>query len=149
MSTGVRVGVLGPVTAWVDGAEAALGGPRQRAVLARLVAAGGRTVTADRLVQDLWDEPPQGALAAVRTFVAALRRGLEPGRTARTPARLLVTDGPGYALRDVDVDAWSFEATVAGARDLAPAAARTSLDRALDAWRGTPYAGLDQPWAAA
>jgi DNA-binding SARP family transcriptional activator len=145
----VRVGVLGPVTAWVDGAEAALGGPRQRAVLARLVAAGGRTVTADRLVQDLWETPPPGALAAVRTFVAALRRGLEPGRTARTPARLLVTDGPGYALRDVDVDAWSFEAAVAGARDLAPAAARASLDRALDTWRGTPYAGLDQPWAVA
>ncbi|MGI5189791.1 BTAD domain-containing putative transcriptional regulator [Promicromonospora sp. CA-289599] len=145
----VRVGVLGPVTAWVDGAEAALGGPRQRAVLARLVAAGGRTVTADRLVQDLWAEPPQGALAAVRTFVAALRRGLEPGRTARTPARLLVTDGPGYALRDVDVDAWSFEAAVAEARDLAPAAARASLDRALGAWRGAPYAGLDLPWAVA
>lgn len=149
MSTDVRVGVLGPVTAWVDGAEAALGGPRQRAVLARLVAAGGRTVTTDRLVQDLWETPPSGALAAVRTFVAALRRGLEPGRTARTPARRLVTDGPGYALRDVDVDAWSFEAAVAGARDLAPAAARTSLDRALGAWRGAPYAGLDQPWAAA
>lgn len=145
----VRVGVLGPVTAWVDGAEAALGGPRQRAVLARLVAAGGRTVTADRLVQDLWETPPPGALAAVRTFVAALRRGLEPGRTARTPARLLVTDGPGYALRDVDVDAWSFEAAVAGTRDLAPAAARASLDRALGAWRGAPYAGLDQPWAVA
>lgn len=149
MSKDVRVGVLGPVTAWVDGAEAALGGPRQRAVLARLVAAGGRTVTADRLVQDLWVEPPRGALAAVRTFVATLRRGLEPGRTARTPARLLVTDGPGYALRDVDVDAWSFEAAVAGSRELAPATARTSLDRALGAWRGTPYAGLDQPWAAA
>jgi DNA-binding SARP family transcriptional activator len=149
VSKDVRIGVLGPVTAWVDGAEAALGGPRQRAVLARLVAAGGRTVTADRLVQDLWMEPPRGALAAVRTFVAALRRGLEPGRTARTPARLLVTDGPGYALRGVDVDAWSFEAAVAGARDLAPAAARTSLDRALGAWRGTPYAGLDQPWATA
>lgn len=149
MSKDVRVGVLGPVTAWVDGAEAALGGPRQRAVLARLVAAGGRTVTADRLVQDLWETPPQGALAAVRTFVAALRRGLEPGRAARTPARLLVTDGPGYALRDVGVDAWSFEAAVAGTRDLAPAAARTSLDRALGAWRGTPYAGMDQPWAVA
>ncbi|MDR7382272.1 BTAD domain-containing putative transcriptional regulator [Promicromonospora iranensis] len=147
MSEHVRVGVLGPVTAWVDGAEAALGGPRQRAVLARLVAAGGRVVTADRLVEDLWDEPPQGALAAVRTFVAALRRGLEPGRTARTPARLLVTDGPGYALRGVDVDAWAFEAAVSGARDLAPAAARATLDQALDAWRGTPYAGLDQPWA--
>jgi DNA-binding SARP family transcriptional activator len=145
----VRIGVLGPVTAWVDGAEAALGGPRQRAVLARLVAARGRVVTAGRLVEDLWEDPPQGALVTLRTFVAALRRGIEPGRTARTPARLLVTDGPGYALRGVEVDAWSFEATVSGARDLAPATAQAALDRALDAWRGTPYAALDQPWAVA
>jgi len=149
MSDSVRIGVLGPVVAWVDGAEAALGGPRQRAVLARLVAARGRVVTADRLVEDLWEEPPAGALAALRTFVAALRRGIEPGRPPRTPARLLVTDGPGYALRDVDVDAWSFEEAVTGARDLAPASARTALNRALEAWRGTPYAGLDQPWAVA
>ncbi|GAA4722888.1 DNA-binding transcriptional activator of the SARP family [Promicromonospora umidemergens] len=149
MSADVRVGVLGPVTAWVDGAEATLGGPRQRAVLARLVAARGRVVTAGRLVEDLWEDPPQGALVTLRTFVAALRRGIEPGRTARTPARLLVTDGPGYALRGVEVDAWSFEATVSGARDLAPGAAHAALDRALDAWRGTPYAALDQPWAVA
>ncbi|MFI8525596.1 BTAD domain-containing putative transcriptional regulator [Promicromonospora sukumoe] len=147
MSGPVRVGVLGPVAAWVDGAEAALGGPRQRAVLARLVVARGRVVTAGALVEDLWEEPPPGALAALRTFVAALRRGVEPGRTARTPARVLVTDGPGYALRDVEVDAWAFEAAVAGARDLAPAAARDALDRALGTWRGSPYAGLDLPWA--
>jgi DNA-binding SARP family transcriptional activator len=149
MSKSVRIGVLGPVVAWVDGAEAALGGPRQRAVLARLVAARGRVVIADRLVPDVWVEPPSGALAALRTFVAALRRGIEPGRRARTPAQLLVTDGPGYALRGVDVDAWSFETAVSGARDLAPTAARTALGRALDTWRGTPYAGLDQPWAVA
>ncbi|WP_020016407.1 AfsR/SARP family transcriptional regulator [Promicromonospora sukumoe] len=149
MSGSVRVGVLGPVTAWVDDAEAALGGPRQRAVLARLVAARGRVVTAGRLVEDLWDEPPQGALVALRTFVAALRRAIEPGRAARTPARVLVTDGPGYALRQADVDARAFEAAVAGARDLAPAAARTALDRALGTWRGAAYAGLEQPWAVA
>lgn len=148
-TTQVRTGVLGPVTAWVDDAEAALGGPRQRAVLARLVAARGRVVTADRLVEDLWDEPPQGALVALRTFVAALRRAIEPGRAARTPARVLVTDGPGYALRQADVDAWAFEAAVSGARDLAPAAARTALDRALGMWRGAAYAGLEQPWAVA
>ncbi|WP_423461919.1 BTAD domain-containing putative transcriptional regulator [Promicromonospora sp. MS192] len=147
--TDVRIGVLGPVTAWVGGAEAVLGGPRQRAVLARLVVARGRVVTAGRLVEDLWPDPSPGALAALRTFVAALRRGIEPDRPARTPARLLVTDGPGYALRAVAVDAWSFEAAVSGARDQPPATARAALDQALDAWRGTAYAGLDEPWAVA
>nr|BFF18617.1 BTAD domain-containing putative transcriptional regulator [Promicromonospora thailandica] len=148
--TGVlRVGVLGPVTAWVDGAPAPLGGPRQQAVLARLVAAQGRLVTTDRLVEDLWADPPRGAVAAVRTFVADLRRRTEPGRAPRSPARHLVTDGPGYALRGAEVDARMFEEAVAGARDLAPAAARGALDEALAAWRGTAYAGLDQPWAVA
>jgi len=145
----VQVGVLGPVTARVDGVEAALGGPRQQAVLARLVVARGRTVSAGRLVEDLWDEPPAGALAALRTFVAALRRGIEPGRAPRTPARLLVTDGPGYALRGVVVDAWAFEEAVSRAHSLPPAAARDMLGEALGTWRGTPYAALDQPWAAA
>lgn len=147
MSGPLRVGVLGPVTAWVDGVPVPLGGPRQQAVLARLVVAGGRLVTTDRLVDDLWDEPPRGAVAAVRTFVADLRRRLEPGRAPRTPARHLVTDGPGYALRGAEVDAQELERTTGDARDLPPAAARSALDRALGAWRGTPYAGLDQPWA--
>ncbi|NNH54515.1 SARP family transcriptional regulator, partial [Promicromonospora citrea] len=100
MNGPLRVGVLGPVTAWVDGVPVPLGGPRQQAVLARLVVAGGRLVTTDRLVDDLWDEPPRGAVAAVRTFVADLRRRLEPGRAPRTPARHLVTDGPAHPLTD-------------------------------------------------
>lgn len=89
----VRFGVLGPVTAWdAPGGSIALKGPRHRAVLARLIMARRRVVPVTRLVDDLWDEPPAGAVSAVRTFVAALRRALEPERPPRTPARLLVTD---------------------------------------------------------
>ncbi|PWU61714.1 SARP family transcriptional regulator, partial [Micromonospora globispora] len=96
----VRFGVLGPVVAWDGvGAPIDLKGPKHRAVLARLVVARGRVVPVSRLVDDLWQEPPPGAVGAVRTFVAALRRALEPQRPPREPARLLVTEGPGYALR--------------------------------------------------
>jgi len=109
----VSFGVLGAVAAWDgDGAEIALKGPRHRAVLARLLAADGRVVPLDRLVDDLWPTgPPPGAIGAVRTFVGALRRALEPARPPRTPPSLLVTEGPGYALRvDADaVDARRFE----------------------------------------
>lgn len=93
-------GVLGPTVAWDDGGRpVALKGPRHRAVLARLLAARGRVVPLNVLIDDLWDTPPDGAAAAVRTFVAALRRSLEPDRPPRAPATLLVTEGPGYAVR--------------------------------------------------
>ncbi|WP_327651728.1 BTAD domain-containing putative transcriptional regulator [Micromonospora aurantiaca] len=148
----VGFGVLGPVTAWDDaGAPVDLKGPRHRAVLARLVAARGRTVPVGQIVDDLWDDPPPGGVGAVRTFVAALRRRLEPHRPPREPARLLVTDGPGYALRagPDTVDAWRFEDTVTAAADALPRAALDRLDEALGWWRGPAYADFDQPWAHA
>ncbi|NDZ98413.1 hypothetical protein G3I28_03530, partial [Streptomyces sp. SID10116] len=95
----VRFGVLGTVTAWNAERPLALGGPRQRAVLARLIVARRHVVPVTRLIDDLWDDPPERALGTVRTFVAALRKAVEPDRPHRAPARLLVTEGPGYALR--------------------------------------------------
>jgi DNA-binding SARP family transcriptional activator len=146
----VAFGVLGPVQAWDGaGAKLRLKGPRHRAVLARLLAAQGRLVPVDRLVDDLWDEPPPGAVGAVRTFIAALRRALEPDRAPRRPATLLVTEGRGYALRaDPDtVDARRFEAAVAEAATAPPSRALELLDAGLRAWRGPAYADLDRTWA--
>lgn len=141
----VGFGVLGPVECR-DGAgrPVRLGGPRHREVVARLLVARRRVVPVDRLVADLWEEPPPGATGAVRTFVAELRRALEPGRRPRTPSRLLATEGPGYVLRPDPgadaVDAWHFEAEVARAAGLAPAEAAPVLDAALATWRGPAYA---------
>ncbi|PRX99012.1 BTAD domain-containing putative transcriptional regulator [Allonocardiopsis opalescens] len=150
---GVEFGVLGPVAAWdAAGEPIALKGPRHRAVLARLIVARRRVVPVDLLVDDLWAEPPAGAVAAVRTFVAALRRALEPQRAPRASARLLTTEGPGYALRaEPDaVDAWRFERAVAAAASLPAGDALARLDRALDWWRGPAYAEFaDAPWAVA
>jgi DNA-binding SARP family transcriptional activator len=149
----VRFGVLGPVVAW-DGAgnAIALKGPRHRAVLARLVIARRRVVPVARLVDDLWADPPAGAVGAVRTFVAALRRAVEPERPPRTPAGLLVTEGPGYALRaEPDaVDAWRFERAVADAATLPPGEGLARLTEALGWWRGPAYAEFaDESWARA
>ncbi|MFD0538798.1 BTAD domain-containing putative transcriptional regulator [Actinomadura luteofluorescens] len=147
----VLFGVLGPVTAWDGSGNAiALKGPRHRAVLARLVVARGRVVPVSRIVDDLWADPPSDAVGAVRTFVAALRRVLEPDRAPRTPPRLLVTEGPGYALRAGPdaVDAWRFERAVAS--DGPPAELAAALDEALGWWRGPAYAEFtDEPWARA
>ncbi|MFF5263362.1 BTAD domain-containing putative transcriptional regulator [Actinomadura viridis] len=151
------VRVLGTFEAWVDGGTADLGGPRRRSVLARLVAARGRMVPAERLVEDLWPgEAPPRAAAGLQSFVSHLRRALEPGRSPRTPARVLVTAPPGYALRlpDADVDAWRFDALVDEAARLLDAAdavrARECAQAALAEWRGPAYAEFaDLPWAVA
>lgn len=146
----VRFGVLGTVDAWDgDGAAIALKGPRHRAVLARLLVADGRVVPLDRLVEDLWPAPPARAAGAVRTFVGDLRRALEPERPPRTPPRLIVTDGPGYALRVSPevVDARRFESTLLAQAAAAPATALAQLEEALGWWRGPAFAGLDEPWA--
>jgi DNA-binding SARP family transcriptional activator len=132
--------VLGPLTAEDERGPVDLKGPRHRAVLARLLVARGRVVPVDTLVADLWEDPPDGAVGAVQTFIGALRKALEPGRPPRTPARLLVTSGPGYALRAEDVDAWRFADAVHGPPE--------HLDAALALWRGPAYADFaDQPWA--
>ncbi|MGW1606402.1 BTAD domain-containing putative transcriptional regulator [Streptomyces eurythermus] len=145
----MRIDVLGAVRALrADGTPVDLGGPRHREVLARLVAAGGRMVATDTLVDDLWAEPPVRAVGALRTFVAALRRALEPDRAPRTPPRVLVTEGPGYALRlpRAQVDAHRFEDALVRARQTPDAL--TDLDAALGAWRGPAYADVtDSVWA--
>ncbi|QHY96532.1 Transcriptional regulatory protein EmbR [Streptomyces sp. S4.7] len=149
----VRFGVLGPVTAGrATGGTAddrrgpiALKGPRHRAVLARLIVARRRVVPVARLVADLWADPPPGAVGAVQTFVADLRRALEPGRPPRAPARLLVTEGSGYALRASPdaVDAWRFETAVGEAAELPADRALPRLDEALELWRGPAYADFE------
>jgi DNA-binding SARP family transcriptional activator len=86
----------------------------------------------------------------VRTFVASLRRAIEPQRPARAPARLLVTEGSGYALRaEPDaVDAWRFEQVVHAG--LASDEALARLQKALGWWRGSAYTEFaDSSWALA
>ncbi|MFF0584484.1 BTAD domain-containing putative transcriptional regulator [Streptomyces sp. NPDC003781] len=148
----VTFGVLGAVTAGRGPHVLALKGPRHRAVLARLILARRRVVPVARLVEDLWEEPPPRAVGAVRTFVGDLRRALEPERPPRAPARLLVTEGPGYALRAAPdtVDAWRFEAAVAEADRLPAAQAPDRLRTALGEWRGPAYAEFGtEGWARA
>ncbi|MEV6303917.1 AfsR/SARP family transcriptional regulator [Actinoplanes sp. NPDC051861] len=149
----IGFGVLGPVIAEDERQRpVALKGPMHRAVLARLLVARRRVVHVHDLVDDLWVSPPDGAVSAVRTFVAALRRVIEPDRLPRAPATLLVTQGQGYALTCAtdQVDAWRFEQVVAETGTADPAVALTRLDEALSWWRGPAYADFpDAAWPRA
>ncbi|TDC62640.1 transcriptional regulator, partial [Actinomadura sp. GC306] len=140
----VRIRVLGTFEAEVSGVRVALGGPRQRAVLALLVAARGRVVSLDRMIEDLWHgEPPAQAVTTLQSYISNLRRLLEPERAPRAPARVLVSAAPGYALRlpDDAVDAWRFGALV---REPGRSG------EALALWRGAAFAEFaDAEWARA
>ena len=145
--TAVRICVLGPIRASVNGGPLDLGGPKQRAVLARLVLAHGQVVSVDRLIEDLWEgEPPPKALAALQAYISHLRRVLEPGRARRAAAEVIVSAAPGYCLRlpDDAVDVWSVEAKIVAAESRSDL-----LEDVLTEWTGDPYVEVaDTLWAA-
>ncbi|HEV2242299.1 MAG TPA: BTAD domain-containing putative transcriptional regulator [Streptosporangiaceae bacterium] len=152
----MRVEVLGAVRAWRQEQELTLGHPRQRALLAMLAVHADRPVGRDELIDGIWGSaPPVTAANCVHSYVARLRLVLEPGRPAHTPSRILVSSGPGYALRlDAgQVDASVFAGHLLRARQLRAhgdlAGGALSLDAALALWHGTPLAGIPGPFAEA
>jgi DNA-binding SARP family transcriptional activator len=161
----VLIAVLGPVEAERDGVPVALGVREQRALLAALALTPGRVVTASALIDLLWpDGAPPAALATLQTYIAGLRRTLEPERAARSAAEIVVTAETGYVLRvpAEAIDAVRFERAVTAARRaLGPAASdvlgeigpdpertRSALAEGRALWRGTPYAELGSAPAA-
>ncbi|MBA2496140.1 MAG: AAA family ATPase [Acidimicrobiia bacterium] len=149
--------ILGPLEVCDGDRTVDVGGPKQRAVLAALVIDAGSVVSLDRLIDQLWgDQPPARATGTLQAYIFNLRRVLEPGRAPRTPARLLATRPPGYALL-VDagrIDAVRFERAVAhGGRLLVggrPDEAAVELGDALALWRGDALADLAaEPFARA
>jgi len=67
--------VLGPLEAVGDDGPTALGGAKQRAVLAHLLLRANSVVSAERLIDDVWeDDPPAAARNVLQTYVSRLRR---------------------------------------------------------------------------
>lgn len=116
---------------------------KTRDLLALLLIEAGKTITAHRLVDELWGTgAPETGANALQVYVARLRKALEPGRPSRSPSRLLVTEGSGYRL-DVGVgelDAARFEELVVRGSDALSRgdaeAAAAMLQEALGLWRG-------------
>ena len=143
----MRFGVLGPVVIDPPG-DSGLGGPRQRRLLAALLAERNRIMSADRLAEIVFvGEPTEAAAATLRTYVARLRRTLG-GHDAR-----IETAAPGYRL-DVgsgSVDADDFEDALFRTRSLRSegriAEALDAVAGGLGLWRGGAYAEFaDEGW---
>ncbi len=136
----MQFGLLGSLSVVDDnGLSLDLGGNQSRTVLAVLLAAAGRIVTAESIVDALWGEdPPASASGTLQSYVSRLRRQLEKGEQAR----LLLWEPPGYrlAVDATDVDFLRFEALADQGRALLaagnPADARAVLLEANALWRG-------------
>ena len=130
--------VLGPLEVVRNGQPLALGGSKQRAVLAVLLLHANETVSTDRLIDALWGESaPSGAVQSVRVHVSRLRKVLEHGHSEGGAPSVLVTTAGGYELRveDGDFDLVRFKRLLAeGQKELAgeqPERAAKLLDEAL------------------
>ena len=113
-----RFRVFGPLAVERDGTDLPLGGHKERAVLAALVASEGAAVSTDALAEAVWgDAPPRSARRTVQAYVARLRGTIGTRPEGSHGSR---RHGSAYVL-EVDrdnVDALQFTDLAAGARAL-------------------------------
>ena len=123
------------------GGPIALGGPKQRAVLAHLLLRANHLVPTDVLIDEVWgEEPPETVRNALQSYASHLRKALGAERLEgsragyRTQGRTLGARcrcASGRSLRD--------------ARRLLPIDAKAAVDafdHALDLWRGPAFGDL-------
>jgi WD40 repeat protein/DNA-binding SARP family transcriptional activator/type II secretory pathway predicted ATPase ExeA len=142
----MRFRVLGPLQVEADDGPLPVGGPKERLLLALLLARPNQVVSVQALIQGLWgDQPPATAAKTLQSHVKRLRRALEPGRASGAAGQVLITREPGYLLQvpPEALDAARFEELAAQARRaLARGAAEDAaalLHEALGLWRGQAY----------
>ena len=129
--------LLGPLEVLERDRLIALGGGRQRSLLAVLLLHANEVVSNDRLIDALWGQtPPMTAAKTVQVYVSRLRKELGEGR--------LVTRAPGYllSLERSELDLGRFEQLLGEARKADPAGAAELLRGALALWRGPALADL-------
>ncbi|WP_164784831.1 AfsR/SARP family transcriptional regulator [Streptomyces griseoviridis] len=132
-----------------------VGPPKQRALLALLATQQGSVVGPGQIIDALWGpDAPNTALNSVHTYVAGLRRALDPARRGRESDGVLLSRAGGYelCLPPEAVDAVLFvrqceESRRLGARGHQQAAFE-QLGQALGLWRGDALAGVPGPFAA-
>jgi DNA-binding SARP family transcriptional activator/tetratricopeptide (TPR) repeat protein len=138
----MEFGLLGPLVVRHGDQVVAVQRGKQRAVLAGLLFASGRTVAVDDLAGLLWGaEPPASARVTVQNYVKRLRQAL--GDEGRDRIR---THPGGYSIKVArgELDVFRFEmltaTAVEAARDSAWDLAARQAGAALRLWRGEPLA---------
>ena len=150
-------GILGTLTVARESEPIDVRGPRQRALLALLLLHANQLVTADRIVDLLWQgDPPRTAANTLQTHIVRLRKALG-ARRAGDEHGPLRTIPVGYVLEvgTDTLDSERFERLLGEARRAVTlerhAVAREMLRNALALWRGPalvefasePFAQID------
>jgi predicted ATPase/DNA-binding SARP family transcriptional activator len=127
----------------VDGRPAALGAPKQRALLALLLVNRRRVVPAEQLIDGLWrEDPPASALQSLQVYVHGLRRAVGSER--------IETAGRGYraVVEEDELDLDRFERALERGRAALESGrvddASDELREALAVWRGPALADLPE-----
>ncbi|WP_067639912.1 BTAD domain-containing putative transcriptional regulator [Nocardia coubleae] len=133
----MRFGVLGPLTVWGAGGEVVpVPEKKVRALLAGLLTAPGRVVSADRLIEGIWGESmPARPGSALQTLASRLRRVVGTDLVAHRAM--------GYTLLVAAdaVDAGQFASLAEQARRAGEPGRRAQLfAQALELWRGPAFA---------
>ena len=125
-----RFNVLGPLEVKRNGDALALGGARQRSLLALLLLHRNESVTRERLIDALWgEEAPATAANALQVAVHGLRKVLGRDRLLSSQGGYELVTQPG----ELDLD----ELDGALARARSGRATPAELRKALSLWRGT------------
>jgi predicted ATPase/DNA-binding SARP family transcriptional activator len=137
--------ILGPLEVHDGDRRIAIGGGKQRALLALLLLNANEVVPSERLIEELWGEAaPATAAKSVQLYVSGLRKALHGGAVGNGADGLLLTRAGGYLVRvQADqLDLHRFERLLQNGRraldgDQPDLAAQTLRD-ALALWRGRP-----------
>lgn len=146
MGEKLRIQVLGPLSAEVNGESIVPTAAKPRQILSLLTLHAGRVVPVTTLMDEIWGaEPPMSALSTMQTYILQLRRamGTAMGPSAPGSAKdVLATRHGGYLLQipDGSVDVHAYErlaregqsAFETGDNDVSA----QRLRAALDLWQG-------------
>ena len=123
----MRVSLLGTISASTERGRVAISGDKQQTLLAMLALAAPRSVSDDRLIDELWgDEPPRIAPNALQAQVSTLRRTLGRDTVRRASGGYLLAVDPA------DVDALRLEEVVRRGREAAAAGDQREAGRCFE-----------------
>ncbi|MEV3915015.1 AfsR/SARP family transcriptional regulator [Streptomyces canus] len=143
----MRIQVLGPLNAEVNGVSIVPTAGKPRQILSLLALYPGRVIPVKTLMEEIWGmEPPQSALTTLQTYILQLRRRLGTAMGPDAPSGVkdvLATRHGGYLLQveGACIDVHEYELTVAEgqaafeAGDNETAAER--FRKALTLWNGS------------
>ncbi|MER5873990.1 AfsR/SARP family transcriptional regulator [Streptomyces sp. NPDC002044] len=142
----MRIRVLGPLSAEVNGGSIVPTAGKPRQVLSLLALYPGRVMPVPTLMEEIWGtQPPQSALTTLQTYILQLRRRLGTAMGPDAPGgakEVLATRHGGYLLQITEdsVDVHDYERLVReGQAAFETGDSQVSADRlraALDLWRG-------------